>query len=326
MARLTQHIRFFLLMLLISIFLSSAVFAKDNPPKSPKGFLNNFFLKAALVLNMVKLVDTEPETPPGILEFKDLVYKTVENDTLKLDIYRLKEVTEPQPLLIFIHGGGWRSGKKEDYRVYNLDFAERGYITASISYRLSKTAKYPAAVQDVFCAVSWLRAHAKDYLINPDKIAVIGGSAGGHLSLLVGFAPDSVFAAPCPAQAGSRVQAVIDLYGPVDLTTEYGRTHDLTTSFFGVSYEEAPERYREASPLTWISPENPPTLIFQGTIDDLVPVSQSDTLAAALDRAGVEHEYHRLKGWPHAMDLSQKVNDYCQYYMDRFLRSVFEPE
>ena len=309
----------------LMIFYNSAL-AQDIPPKAPKGFANNFFLKAALALKLVKLVDTQPATPPDILEFKDVVYKTVKNDRLKLDIYRSKDIYAPQPLLIFIHGGGWRSGKKEDYRVYNLDFAERGYITAGISYRLSKTARYPAAVQDVFCAVRWLRAHAQDYFIDPDKIAVIGGSAGGHLSMLAGFAPDSVFAAPCEAHADCRVQAVVDLYGPVDLTTEYGRTHDLTTSFFGGSYEEAPHHYLEASPLTWISPDDPPTLIFHGTIDDLVPVSQSDTLAAVLERAGIPHEYHRLTGWPHAMDLSQKVNDYCQYYMDRFLRRVFELE
>jgi acetyl esterase/lipase len=324
MIRPPQRIKLYLSILTSLMISFNSALTQDTPPKSPKGFANNFFLKAALALKLVKLVDTEPATPPDILEFKDIIYKTVKNDTLKLDMYRSNDINAPQPFLIFFHGGGWRSGKKEDYRVYNLDFAERGYITASISYRLSKTATYPAAVQDVFCAVRWLRAHAEDYFIDPDKIAVIGGSAGGHLSLLVGFAPDSVFAAPCEAGAGSRVQAVIDLYGPVDLTTEYGRTHDLTTSFFGVSYEKAPQRYVEASPLTWVSPDDPPTLIFHGTIDDLVPVCQSDTLVAALERAGIQNEYHRLKGWPHAMDLSQKVNDYCQYYMDRFLRRVFE--
>ena len=230
------------------------------------------------------------------------------------------------PLLIFIHGGGWRSGKKEDYRVYTLAFAQKGYVTASISYRLSKAAKYPAAIEDVRCAVRWLRAHAAEYHVDPDKIALIGGSAGGHLSLLAGYADDSAFAAPCDAVISSRVQAIVDLYGPVDLTTEYARTHDLSTSFFGASYEQAPEKSALASPLHWLTPDDPPTLIFQGTIDDLVPVSQSDTLHAALDRAGVFNEYHRLKGWPHTMDLSKKVNDYCQYYMARFFERVFEME
>ena len=225
--------------------------------------------------------------------------------------------------MIFIHGGGWRSGKKEDYRLYTLSFAQKGFVTASISYRLSKVAKYPAAIEDVKCAVRWLRAHAEDYNVDPDKIALIGGSAGGHLSLLAGYADDVAFAADCDSDVSSRVQAIVDLYGPVDLTTEYARTHDLTTSFFGVSYEEASDRYLEASPLKWLSPDDPPTLIFQGTIDDLVPVSQSDTLKVALDRAGVTNEYHRLKGWPHTMDLSKKVNDYCQFYMERFFKQVF---
>ncbi len=297
---------------------------EDRPFKPPRGYPNFTLLKLAAATHLLKLVDTEPETPPDIAEFKDIVYKEVDGRALKLDIYERKDLDRAAPLLIFIHGGGWKSGKKEDYRVYTLAFAQRGYVTASISYRLSGVAKYPAAIEDVKCAVRWLRAHAEDYGFAPDKIALIGGSAGGHLSLLAGYADEDAFSAPCDADASSRVQAVVDLYGPVDLTTEYARGHDLTTSFFGVSYEEAPELYRQASPLSWITPDDPPTLIFQGTIDDLVPVSQSDTLHAALDRAGLFNEYHRLKGWPHTMDLSKKVNEYCRFYMERFFRRVFE--
>ena len=317
----------FIFTVAIFLFLETALsFAADKAPKPPHGYLNSTILKLAYVARMIKLVDTEPETPATIAELKDIVYKEIDGQELKFDIYERKDLHQAAPLLIFIHGGGWRSGKKEDYRVYTLAFAQKGYVTASISYRLSKAAKYPAAIEDVRCAVRWLRAHAAEYDVDPDKIALIGGSAGGHLSLLAGYADDDAFAAPCDADVSSRVQAIVDLYGPVDLTTEYARTHDLTTSFFGASYEQAPEKYALASPLHWLTPDDPPTLIFQGTIDDLVPVSQSDTLHAALDRAGVFNEYHRLKGWPHTMDLSQKVNEYCQYYMDRFFRRVFDME
>jgi len=309
----------------IFFFLETAFsFTAEKPPKPPHGYLNTTILKLAYVAHMIKLVDTEPETPPTIMEFRDIVYKEIDGQALKLDIYKQKDLQQAAPLLVFIHGGGWKSGKKEDYRLYTLDFAEKGFVTASISYRLSGIAKYPAAIEDVKCAVRWLRAHADEYGFDSDRIALIGGSAGGHLSLLAGYADEQAFAAPCDAEVSSRVQAVVDLYGPVDLTTEWARTHNLTTSFFGMSYEDAPERYRQASPLHWLTSDDPPTLIFQGTIDELVPVSQSDTLHAALDRAGVFNEYHRLKGWPHTMDLSKKVNDYCQYYMERFFRRVFE--
>ena len=313
-----------LIVFAILLTLLGAAFSDEKPPKPPRGFLNNTLLKLAVVTKMIKLVDTEPETPETIAEYRDIVYKSIDDVQLMLDIYKLKNLGGAQPLLVFIHGGGWRSGKKEDYRLYNLAFAQKGFVTASISYRLSGVEKYPAAIEDVKCAVRWLRAHAADYNFDPDKIALIGGSAGGHLSLLAGYADDSAFAAECDAEVSSRVQAIVDLYGPVDLTTEYARTHKLTTSFFGKSYEEASGSYLEASPLHWLTPDDPPTLIFQGTIDDLVPVSQSDTLKAALDRAGVFGEYHRLKGWPHTLDLSQKMNDYCQYYMERFLKQVFK--
>jgi len=140
----------------------------EKPPKPPHGYLNTTILKLAYVAHMIKLVDTEPETPPTIMEFRDIVYKEIDGQALKLDIfdgqalkldiYKQKDLQQAAPLLVFIHGGGWKSGKKEDYRVYTLDFAEKGFVTASISYRLSGIAKYPAAIADVKCAVRWLRA------------------------------------------------------------------------------------------------------------------------------------------------------------------------
>ncbi|MDZ7608147.1 MAG: hypothetical protein U5K79_21785 [Cyclobacteriaceae bacterium] len=110
------------------------------------------------------------------------------------------------------------------------------------------------------------------------------------------------------------------MYGPTDLTTPYAQGRKEAIDFIGDSFANQPEQYLLASPKHYITPDDPPTLIFQGTIDSLVPVSQSDSLDIWLDKAGVPHEYHRLKGWPHTMDLSVKVNAYCQYYIDEFLK------
>jgi len=175
-------------------------------------------------------------------------------------------------------------------------------------------------VEDVKCAVRWIRAHAAEYSIDPDHIAVIGGSAGGHLAMMAGYSSDvPQLNGTCSADSvSSRVQAVVNLYGPTDLTTEYARTHKTTLSFFGQPYDSIPERYAQASPAAHITPDDPPTLIFHGTIDELVPVSQSDSLQKYLDKAGVPNQYHRLTWWPHTMDLAKPVNDYCQYYMNAF--------
>ncbi len=292
--------------------------AGQSPPKAPRGYPNEALLKAAYALGMLKLIDKDPPVPGNLSVFKNIVYKRADTLSLMMDIYERQDLKKAVPVLIFIHGGGWSKGKRSDYLPYLIDYAEKGYVTVTVSYRLSKVAHFPAAVEDVKCAVRWIRTHASRYHIDPEHIALIGGSAGGHLALMVGYTDDSLFTAGCGDTVSARVQAVVDFYGPVDLTTEYARHRHECTSFIGQTYDEAPALYKAASPRFYISGDDPPTLIFQGTIDNLVPVSQSDSLQVWLDLAGVPNEYHRLKGWPHTMDIAKKVNAYCRYYMDRF--------
>jgi len=293
---------------------------KNSAPDAPRGYPSSTLLKAAAAIGLVKVVDTKPIVPAELNEYKDIEYKQVGTQALKLDLYQPKKLTQATPILIFIHGGGWKKGKKEDYLIYLLAFARRGYVTASISYRLAPKALFPAAVEDVKCAVRWLRAHAGEYHIDPNKIAVIGGSAGGHLAMMIGYSSDvAELNGECGADSvTSRVQAVVNLYGPANLTTEYARTHKLTVNFIGQPYDSIPKIYQQASPFSYLTEDDPPTLIFHGTKDELVPVSQSDSLKRMLDATGIINEYHRLKWWPHTMDLAQSVNEYCQYYMNAF--------
>ena len=292
----------------------------NRPLAAPRGFMNETFLKISYGLGMLDLIETEPEVPESIEVFENIEYKFVDSTSLQLDIYRLKNLETPAPVMIFIHGGAWRTGKRSDYKPYLIDYAQKGYVTATVSYRLVKQAIFPAAVQDVNCAVKWIKAHASEYGIDAEKVVLIGGSAGGHLSLMIGYGgAESLFCEDCSLEGDSRVQAIIDLYGPADLTTPYAISTYQVQEFLNTTYDKNPEIFRVASPNTYITPNDPPTLIFQGTIDSLVPVSQSDSLAQWLEKAGIPHEYHRLKGWPHTMDLSVKVNEYCQFYIDRFL-------
>lgn len=293
---------------------------EEGPPRPPRGVPNNLFVKVALAFKLIKLVDLKPEVPDTLDEFKDIEYKRVGDRSLKLDIYKLKGLDRIAPVLIFIHGGAWKLGNKSDYLPYLIDFAKKGYVTATISYRFSQEALFPAAVNDVKCAVRWIKAHANKYGIDPDKIAVIGGSAGGHLAMMVGYSSDvPKLDGECTADSvNSRVQVVVNIYGATDLTTDFAINNPAAINFIGQSYETAPELYQEASPITYITEDDPPTLIFHGTIDDVVPVRQSDLLKKKLDALGVSNEYHRLKGWPHVMDAAVSVNKYCQYYMTAF--------
>ncbi len=291
----------------------------NRPLPPPKGYMNETFLKISYVLGMLDLVETEPAVPDNIVELKNIEYKSIDSTSLQLDIYKRKDLKEPAPVMIFIHGGAWRTGKRSDYLPYLIDYAEKGYVTATISYRLVKQAIFPAAVQDVNCGVKWLKNHAEEYGINPNKVVLVGGSAGAHLAMMIGYAgKEPVFNQDCP-DGDNTVNVLIDLYGPVDLTTPYAISTYQVQDFLNTTYDKDPGIFSLASPKTFINPDNPPTLIFQGTIDSLVPVSQSDSLDIWLQRAGVPHEYHRLKGWPHTMDLAVEVNEYCQFYIDRFL-------
>lgn len=310
---------------LIVTLLSSCVSTPRNGRdlKAPAGYWNETFVKAAYVLGTLKLIDRNPAVPDHIQVAENQIYKTIDSLDLALDIYRKKGEDEGlKPALVFIHGGAWKSGKRSDYLPYLIDYAEKGYVTVTVSYRLSRVATFPAAVQDVNCAVRWIKAHAEQFGIDPDRVALVGGSAGGHLAMMVGYAgSEALFNPDCDIDrtVDSQVKAIVNLYGPADLTTDEAKGRSEPIAFLGTNYEENPETYRMASPRYYIKPGLPPTLTFHGTIDSVVPVSQADSLAVWLEGVGVVHEYHRLRGWPHTMDLSTKVNAYCQYYMDRFL-------
>lgn len=309
---------FAVITLLTAIFLASCS-SNKHPSEAPRGYPNEILLKAAIGTKLEKIIDTKPEIPTDIEVVSDIEYKKVGDVSLQLDIYRQKDTPKDAPLLLFIHGGSWSKGKRSDYLIYLLHFAKKGYVTATVTYRLVKTARYPAAVQDVKCAIKHLKKNGEKYGYDPKRIALIGGSAGGHLAMMAGFEPGPDSLTECQDTISGEVQAIVNFYGPVDLTTPYARARPEVTNFLNTSHEQQPELFTEASPRKYISGKVPPTLTFHGTIDSLVPVSQADSLDNWMKKAGAVHEYHRLEGWPHAMDLSVKVNTYCRYHIEQFL-------
>lgn len=315
-----------LLIIVLAVLLSAC--SSRNVAKAPKGYSSEGSMKLAYATGLLKLIEDSPPIPETLQSFQDITYKTTPEKELKLDLYHPKDLTGTAPLLMFIHGGSWKKGKKDDYRRYLVDFAQRGYVTATVSYRFAQEAAFPAALEDVVCALQWLKQNASSYHIDTTKVAVVGGSAGGHLGMLLAYhAQDSTYVShsPCGSTASPGIQALVNFYGPVDLTTEYARGHSSVTDFIGATYsEENHELFANASPLKFISPDDPPTLTFHGTIDELVPISQADTLDQVLSAAGVESDYHRLKGWPHTMDLSVKVNQYCQHHMNAFFETYLK--
>jgi acetyl esterase/lipase len=307
-----------LLMIIFLLMLVPKTFALISPDKPPIGYRFIFADYLAVGVGLEKLADLKPPIPDDIEEIKNIEYGNIDGKSLQLDIYKPKNLTRPAPLLVFIHGGGWKSGQRSDYMVYLIPFAKQGYITATVSYRLLKDAPYPACVEDINNAFRWIFRNAEKYRYDPDRVAVIGGSAGAHLAMLAGYgwsrrnASDSI-------PGSHRIKAVVDIYGPSDLTTEYARNHPLVTGFISKQYNDAPELYAEASPVNYLDKNDPPTLILHGSSDDLVPVSQSVVLKNKLDSLGVPAELHILPLWPHTMDIVERVNMYSREKISEFL-------
>jgi len=306
--------------LVCALGLASTVGATEAPP-IPPGYANEQQVMAAIALRQIKLIDAKDiVVPPGVEERLDVEYGVGGGHPLMLDLYLPQGRTTASGAILFIHGGAWKSGKRGDMKYYCVKFAEKGYVTATVTYRLIKEAPFPACVQDVKCAVRWLRANAAAYQVDPERIAVSGNSAGGHLALMIGYSDDpSLEGQGGHPGVSSRVRAVVDFYGPTDLAADYVRKHEILEEFLGgKTFEEAPEVFNLASPLYHLNKNDPPTLIFQGTIDSLVPVAQSDALADKLKELGIDYVYERYEGWPHVMDMAEAVNRRCLYQMEQF--------
>jgi acetyl esterase/lipase len=292
-----------------------------TPGKPPVGYFWIVPTYVAVWAGIEKQVNLEPAVPGDIEEVKNIEYKNISGKSLQLDIYRPKNLSGKAPLLVFIHGGSWKGGKRSDYLVYLIDFAKRGYITATVSYRLLNDGPYPNCIVDINDAVNWFFKNGDNYGYDTSRIALIGGSAGAHLAMLSSYgwsgSTQNNDSSDIPVY-NHKIKAVVDIYGPADLTTGYARVHKLITPFIGHSYEERPDLYLEASPVHYIDKNDPPTLILQGTSDELLPVSQSDNLKKMLEESGVPCVYYRLPGWPHAMDVVQRVNVFCQAKMTGF--------
>ncbi|MCX7603941.1 MAG: alpha/beta hydrolase [Bryobacteraceae bacterium] len=252
------------------------------------------------------------QLPPGVKAVRDLVYAQPGGRPLHLDLYLPEQGARPLPVVVWIYGGAWRAGSKDDGQTRGaLWLTEHGYAVAAFNYRLSQTAKFPAQIHDAKAAVRWLRRHADEYGLDPQRIAAWGASAGGHLAALLGVT------AGVPELEGpeydpripARVQAVIDFYGPTDFlqmdahALPGGMKHDPADSpesqLIGGPIQENPEKVRRANPAAYVTPDAAPFLILHGERDPLVPVHQSELLFEALKKAGVPVVFHKIAGAGH---------------------------
>jgi acetyl esterase/lipase len=294
----------------------------------------------ALVLPCTRMEAQRPqgfrENPPfhlpsGVTVEPHLVYARYGDRELHLDLYHPAKGSGPFPGIVFIHGGGWIGGTHLHFRRQAAYLASKGFVASTIEYRLSGEAPYPAAVYDCKAAVRWMRANAEKYKMNPQLIAVSGGSAGGHLAALLGTTNSISALEGNGGNAGfsSRVQAVVAFNGIYDFVSLMEKSPSRTLiervvpKFLGGTLHEVPEVYVEASPVAHVASSDPPFLLLHGTADTTAPYGQALEMQKALKCSGVKVELYSAKGASHGFFNSPPYYQPTLERMEKFLRSVF---
>jgi acetyl esterase/lipase len=252
--------------------------------------------------------------PAGVTAVRELEYGRVGSRSLHLDLYLPEKASNALPLIIWIHGGAWRAGSKNDL-VPPLALAAEGYAVASVEYRLSQEAIFPAQIYDCKAAVRWLRANAARYHLDPAKFVAWGASAGGHLAALLGTSEGvaALEGIVNKIEQSSAVQAVVDWYGPSDLRQigipdsdiKHNEPGSPESQLIGGPLLENKDKAAAASPVTYVSKKSPPFLIMHGDKDRSVPFNQSELLDAALRKAGVDSTFIPVKGVGHGFSGPQ---------------------
>jgi acetyl esterase/lipase len=249
--------------------------------------------------------------PKGTLFYRNIAYERATMQKHLLDIYLPANTTKNIPLVVWIHGGAWMMNDKYadmDYMKNTVKgFIERGYALASINYRYSTDAVFPAQIQDCNAAVEYLYQPAAQYKIDKNKIAVIGFSAGGHLASLLALFNNKVkeFVAP-GKEIHFRIKCALDFYGPSDLLmlatnpdTAINNIRNPVSVLLGAMALNRPDLAKIASPVTYVDKNDPPFLIEQGEKDESVPNTESKVLSAWLTLAGVKNKLIIVPGAPH---------------------------
>ncbi len=273
----------------------------------------------------------QPRLPDGVKAHRDLAYVDGGHERQRLDLYLPEKADAALPVIIWVHGGGWQAGSKDQCPPLRVGYLERGYAVASIGYRLSSHAVFPAQIEDCKAAIRWLRAHAKEYHLDPQRFGVWGSSAGGHLVALIGTSGDvKEFEVGPNLDQSSRVQAVCDWYGPTDftvfVTTPGYESHATASSpeakLIGGAVMENKDKATRVNSITYVSKDDPAFLIMHGNKDPTVPINQSELLFEALKKAGVSAHFHTIHGAGHGGPgfSGQNIDEMVSGFFDERLK------
>ena len=283
----------------------------------------------------VPITETPGTSTPAVeVEMLESISYAEQSPFQKLDVYLPPTGDKPSPTILAIHGGGFISKSKSQYKLLARHYAKQGYAFVPINYRLAPADSYPAQVEDAFCALAWLYANQDEYGFDTSRIIVTGGSAGGYLASMLGTVDDpSIYLENCPhaAPPAKAIQAAIIYYGLYDLTGMAGYPGGSAPlePFLGAKYEDILlEKLQEMSPIQHIDGSEPPFIILHGTADNVIPSFMSERFAESLEQAGVDVELVLVPDAGHgfeALALSDERLMYSLSAIEKFLDRVFLP-
>jgi acetyl esterase/lipase len=295
--------------------INTSLSAQDPPsvPFSLRPFARPWLLLCSWMLAACSESAGLPKTPDTVFLAENVPYCVGGNEILTLDVARPRNGAGPSPAVLLVHGGGWGAGTKQEYRAMMLGLAQAGMVAVSVDYRLAPAHRFPAPLEDVKCAVRWMRAHAPLYRMDARRIVALGGSAGAHLVAMLGttggdprFEGRGGF-----ADHSSRIDAMVLHAGPYDLTTGYEESlreagpepesvRNMLSAFLGGAPATKAATYRDASPASHVSAHSAPALLIHGRNDTLIPPSQAIRFDGVLRQAGVPSELVIVEGAGHS--------------------------
>lgn len=276
--------------------------------------------KETMTLPEFKIYDNK-EIPEDVEVLMDIEYGKGGDTPLKLNLIRpKKQPAKPMPVIMWIHGGSWIGGNKDAQTGKLAGYAQQGYFCASIQYRFSDVAIFPAQLEDCKCAVRFLRMKAKEYNIDPNKIGVWGGSAGGHLAALLGT---TVGIKELEGHGGwqeysSKVQAVCDWFGPAQFVGAKLSPDHVVSKMMGGTPQENPDKARNASPITYVTKDDAPILIMHGDKDNTTPLVLSQMFYNSLKKEGVDATLYIVKDAGHGFMNLREYKMVLQFFDKQF--------
>ena len=278
-----------------------------------------------LLKNYPEITRLPTELPAGVIARRGLVYARYGTREMHLDLFQPK-AKGPFPAVILVHGGAWITGNHTMENPFAMELARLGYVAATVEYRLSNEAKYPAALRDLKASVRWLLANAARFNIDPDRIAAVGASAGGHLVTLLGATNGmaNFEGEGGNAKVSSSVESVVDIDGtatfidPGNVEKEKKGPFDTNTRFIGGTYEEKASVWRDASPITHVNPKSAPILFINSS--SYRPFQQREEMSAKLKALGIVSEIVVIPDTPHPFWLFHPWFDTTIRYVDEFFK------